>query len=178
MKADGRCQARIAAAMLATVSVWLEGCVMRASDSGSGPSGQTSCSAPPDRMPAISVAGAFSLRADELACYGEELRVQCPLSHGITAEDRAACELYIKAITTYLSHELGCKTVEPDSPSSVRYKEGGVCLDTFIPGREMEDCYDYLEASIRLVPVSPTSRVSRNPDGWARVSRTIPAAQR
>jgi hypothetical protein len=145
----------VATILFATLNPGLAGCVASSSQLSESGKRTAACPAPPKQMPALSVAGAFSLTSDELACYGDELRVQCGFLHGISPEDRAACETYTKAIVTYLTRELGSRNAEPTPMSPVRYKDGGVCLDTFIPGREMEDCFDYIEAGIRLEPVPP-----------------------
>jgi len=105
-------------------------------------------------MPAVPIERALALSADELACYGDELRVDCGLLHGITMDDRAACEIYLKAVLTHLERDR-CPIVKPSTTTPISYKDQGVCIDTFIPGREADDCFDFIEASIRLEPVPP-----------------------
>jgi hypothetical protein len=103
-------------------------------------------------MPSVSVAEALQLSSRRLACYGGELVVDCGLLRGIKDDDRAACQTYVSAVVTYLSRD-SCALVTPSRLKPVIYEDSGVCIDSFIPGRELDDCFDFIQARIPLVPV-------------------------
>ena len=110
------------------------------------------CEKDPRRQPAIHISRAFQLSSEELACFGSTLRVQCDLVHTITESDQAACRLYASALSTYLRRS-ACAIVQPSATAPITYSKGGVCIDTFIPGREAADCFDFVEAHIPLEKV-------------------------
>lgn len=116
------------------------------------------CPADPSHMPHVLLSEAFQMSSHQLACYGSELRVNCGLLHGIKEEDRAACRVYVSAVATYLSRDAGA-TLTPAPNMPVTFKDGGVCIDTFIPGREADDCFDYIQASIPLTLATGASAV-------------------
>jgi hypothetical protein len=139
------CQARIAGAGLA--SLLLLGCASTRLSSGS----EAKCPADPSHMSNVSIAAAFDLTSQQLACYGSELRLECGLLHGISENDREACRTYTAAVVTFLSRD-SCAIVTPSLRQPVQYKDSGVCIDTFVPGRELDDCFDFIEAKIPLEP--------------------------
>jgi hypothetical protein len=109
------------------------------------------CLFEPSRMPGVSVAEAFGMTSQQVACYGNELRLDCGLIHGISADDRLACRTYAAAVLTYLQRDSSA-IVRPSEEREVTYEDSGVCIDTFISGRELDDCFDFIQAKIPLVP--------------------------
>lgn len=111
----------------------------------------TKCPLDPLHMPAVSITEAFQLSSKQLACYGREFRLNCGLIHGVAEADREACRTYAAAVVTYLSRD-SCAVVTPAPGQAVRYTDAGVCIDTFVSGRELDDCFDFIEAKISLIP--------------------------
>jgi hypothetical protein len=117
------------------------------------PAASEKCPEEHERMPSVSVAEALQLSSRGLACYGSELIVDCGLLRGIKDDDRAACQTYVSAVVTYLSRD-SCAVVRPSRVKPVTFEDAGVCIDTFIPGRELDDCFDFIQARIPLVPAA------------------------
>jgi len=153
-------QVLLASVAFAILASELGGCAALRKPVSTEPAGPASCSTDPKHMTAVPIESALSLSADELACYGDELRVDCGFLHGITVDDRNACEIYVRAVVTHLERNR-CLIVKPSTTIPISYKDQGVCIDTFIPGREAEDCFDFIEASIRLEPVPPNTSLDR-----------------
>jgi hypothetical protein len=107
------------------------------------------CEDNPQRQSAIPVWVAMQITEKELACFGDALRVECDYVYGIKNKDRAACRIYSEAIVAHLNQNIS-GNLGPANNASTEFIDRSVCIDTFIPGREALDCFDYIEAQIPL----------------------------
>lgn len=92
----------------------------------------------------------FSLDSEEILCQGESLNIVCELRYSLEEEDKSICKEYANAISNYINRNKlpkGYKLVVQE----LAFREESVCYDTFIPGREAADCYDFLEIIIPIV---------------------------
>ena len=97
----------------------------------------------------IDIKSVLSLKHDEIICQGEFIQIQCELLYGIESEDRKACKGYTSTIVTYLNRN-SLREGYYLSISDVLYSDEGICIDTFIPGREAADCFDFIRVSIPI----------------------------
>jgi hypothetical protein len=80
---------------------------------------------------------------------GCTLRMTCGLTYERNTSYREACRGRATAFFAAVSDGWSA-SVCPIEADAIIYSDGGVCLDTFIPGREALDCLDFVEASAVL----------------------------
>ena len=86
---------------------------------------------------------------EELRKLGSELVVLCESSRKDDQTYRADCRESVRGLVDKINERFG-PTVRVDA-SEVQFEEFTICSDTFIPGRESDDCaYGAIEAIVRL----------------------------
>ena len=98
----------------------------------------------------ISIRNVLSLNHDEILCQGEVLEIECELRYGVSEDDKNICKMYAKTISEFLNRNSLRGRYYLDY-EKVKYTDEGVCIDTFIPGREALDCFDFVKISIPIM---------------------------
>lgn len=82
-------------------------------------------------------------------CANPEEWVESDYTYKIQEKDYEACRDYAKAAVRYLNQNNQFIS-GPINFEGVTYLEEGVCIDTFIPGREATDCFDFVQFKVPL----------------------------
>jgi len=76
---------------------------------------------------------------------------------GTIQAQQARCAELVAAALVLLNSRFA-DTLAPVSPAQVTYHERASCLDTFVPGREGADCFDWIQAWVPLRWLTPPRR--------------------
>ncbi|QQP96688.1 hypothetical protein [Lysobacter enzymogenes] len=99
--------------------------------------------------------------ADEAALRAnpQAVEVSCRdlANTGTIEAQRAQCVELIAAALVLLNSRFS-GDLAPVSAEQVSYEKRSACADTFIPGREGLDCFDWIEARVPLRWLKPPSR--------------------
>ena len=97
----------------------------------------------------IRLSSVFELHSWDLEFMGKSISVECDYTYKIQERDYEACRDYARAAVTYLNQNNQFIS-GPIKFEDVTYSEEGICIDTFIPGREAADCFDFVQFKVPL----------------------------
>jgi len=90
-----------------------------------------------------------ALPLESLKQHGATLIVACDWRQVQDAAYEKECREQLSAAVENLAQRFPDE-LEPIAIDELKFEDGGVCIDTFIPGREAADCFDYLRIVLPL----------------------------
>ena len=77
------------------------------------------------------------------------LELNCPLTHEYNSAYKEKCK---KDASTFvgLANTYWSKYLYPINASDVVFDDGATCIDTFVSGREADDCYHFMGIKIDI----------------------------
>ena len=78
-----------------------------------------------------------------------KLELRCPLTHEYDSAYKKKCHNDAKALVERANIHWG-KHIHALTYSDISFDDCGVCLDTFISGREGDDCFDFMCVNVSV----------------------------
>lgn len=90
-----------------------------------------------------------ALPLESLKQHGATLTVACGWWEVLDAAYEKRCREELSAVVADLAQRFPGE-LEPIAVDELKFENQGTCIDTFIPGREAADCFDYLRVKLPL----------------------------